>query len=134
MLNMKKTLTKILDALKVDYIVEQGTSGIWTYRKWHSGISECWGTASESTSFAVWVAPIYYGTTSIGSFAFPSGLFSDVPVIEVSLRASGADIWTGVDSSSVLSASWTGKYYPLRVNSGPTVTYYARFYAIGKWK
>ena len=26
-----------------DYIVEQGTSGIWTYRKWASGVAECWG-------------------------------------------------------------------------------------------
>lgn len=26
-----------------DFIVEQGTSGIWTYRKWSSGIAECWG-------------------------------------------------------------------------------------------
>ena len=26
-----------------DYIVEQGVSGIWTYRKWASGIIECWG-------------------------------------------------------------------------------------------
>lgn len=25
-----------------DYIVEQGTSGDWTYRKWDSGIAECW--------------------------------------------------------------------------------------------
>ena len=27
----------------VDYIVEQGTSGNWTYRKWNSGIAEFWG-------------------------------------------------------------------------------------------
>ena len=26
-----------------DYIVAQGTSGIWTYRKWSSGILEYWG-------------------------------------------------------------------------------------------
>ena len=30
-----------------DYVVEQGTKqstgGIWTYRKWDSGIAECWG-------------------------------------------------------------------------------------------
>jgi hypothetical protein len=26
-----------------DYIVEQGTSGIWTYEKRASGIAECWG-------------------------------------------------------------------------------------------
>ena len=26
-----------------DYVVAQGTSGIWTNRKWNSGIAECWG-------------------------------------------------------------------------------------------
>ena len=25
-----------------DYVLEQGTSGIWTYRKWASGVAECW--------------------------------------------------------------------------------------------
>lgn len=27
-----------------DYIVASGTSGIWTYRKWASGMAECWCT------------------------------------------------------------------------------------------
>lgn len=27
-----------------DYVVEQGESGIWTYRKWNSGVAECWTT------------------------------------------------------------------------------------------
>lgn len=26
-----------------DFVTEQGTSGIWSYRKWKSGIKECWG-------------------------------------------------------------------------------------------
>ena len=39
MLNTKKLLTKILQC---DYIVEQGTKNNWTYRKWNSGIAECW--------------------------------------------------------------------------------------------
>lgn len=37
-------LTKITEktgSMK-DYIVEQGTKDIWTYRKWNSGIAECW--------------------------------------------------------------------------------------------
>ena len=33
-----------------DYVVEQGTSGIWTYRKWNSGIAECWITSSRNVS------------------------------------------------------------------------------------
>ena len=30
------------------YIVEQGTSGIWTYRKWSDGIAECWCSKTDS--------------------------------------------------------------------------------------
>lgn len=26
-----------------DFVIEQGTSGIWTYRKWNSGLGEYWG-------------------------------------------------------------------------------------------
>lgn len=39
-----RTLKELLADLGInDYIVEQGTSGIWTYRKWNSGIGEYWG-------------------------------------------------------------------------------------------
>jgi hypothetical protein len=31
-----------------DFVVEQGTNGIWTYRKWNSGIAECWGNVSTT--------------------------------------------------------------------------------------
>lgn len=50
--------------LPADYVVEQGTSGAWTYRKWNSGVSECWA---------------HFGTTSTNNGAwttnFPTGLF-----------------------------------------------------------
>lgn len=31
-----------------DFIVEQGTSGIWTYRKWNSGIVEMYATPTAN--------------------------------------------------------------------------------------
>lgn len=31
-----------------DYVIEQGTSGIWTYREWNSGMAECWATVSAT--------------------------------------------------------------------------------------
>lgn len=37
-----------------DYIVEQGTSGIWTYRKWNSGLGEYWGKEQGFTLDAGW--------------------------------------------------------------------------------
>lgn len=35
-----------------DYVVEQGTDGIWTYRKWNSGVAECWGVYSKTLSIS----------------------------------------------------------------------------------
>jgi hypothetical protein len=43
-LNMNKLLNKEDN----DYIVEQDTIGIWTYRKWASGIAECWGRKAST--------------------------------------------------------------------------------------
>ncbi len=33
--------TQLLGAV-ADYVVEEGTTGGWTYRKWNSGVAECW--------------------------------------------------------------------------------------------
>jgi hypothetical protein len=36
-----------------DYVVAQGTSGDWSYRKWNSGKAECW--------YCQWLTPIASG-------------------------------------------------------------------------
>ena len=33
-----------------DFVVEQGTSGIWTYRKWASGVAECWAKIAQTVT------------------------------------------------------------------------------------
>ena len=42
------TPASIISGVCADYVVESGKSGIWTYRKWNSGIAECWGIYSAS--------------------------------------------------------------------------------------
>lgn len=64
-----------------DCVIEQGTSGIWTYRKWDNGVAECWGRTSfagsttmsdmtltlpftfSSSDYAVNITPGVNGTT-----------------------------------------------------------------------
>ena len=60
-------LEKIINILKrqKDYVVEQGTSGIWTYRKWNSGKAECWGIYNEKKEFYTTVSPFFGYVTSI---------------------------------------------------------------------
>lgn len=61
------------------HIVETGISGIWTWRKWSDGTSECWG--SYSANF--WINSAYgsvYMSSSV-SLNFPSSLFISPPMI-----------------------------------------------------
>ena len=69
-----------IDALEShDYIVEQGTEGIWTYRKWASGIAECWGTARiEYTGFQAW-GNDFETNASVRNINYPTGLFISTP-------------------------------------------------------
>ena len=130
-LDLKELISKLTNT---PIIIEQGTSGIWTYRKWSDGTAECWGVVNTSTAFAVWSNPIYYGTTYSARQTFPAGLFTAVPDEQVTMRASGADVWVGADSTNRTSATQTGRYYPLRVGSGSNATFTTQFYCVGKWK
>lgn len=52
---LKPLILKVKDIaykqnLIADYVVEQGTSGIWVYRKWNSGIAEVWLIKPQSLS------------------------------------------------------------------------------------
>ena len=70
-----RTPAELLADLGADYIVEQGKSGVWTYRKWASGVAECWGQPAKSVaSSGTFLGANAYST----NFALPSGLFVSV--------------------------------------------------------
>lgn len=61
------------DVADADYVIEEGTSGVWNYRKWHSGKVEAWTTKDfASTSWTTWASPVRYMDKTL---TFPSGLF-----------------------------------------------------------
>ena len=45
-----RTPAELLADLGADYIVEQGTSGGWLYRKWSSGVAECWAKITQTVT------------------------------------------------------------------------------------
>ena len=68
----------------VDFVVEQGTSGIWAYRKWYSGFAECWGklTLSNLKCETAWGATLF-DTPLIGQVAYPF-TFKEAPFESIS--------------------------------------------------
>lgn len=70
-----------------DFIVEHGTSGIWTYRKWASGIAECWGTSETVTmdSWKEW-GGMYTAANVIPAYNYPVQ-FASAPMLQITYRA-----------------------------------------------
>ena len=120
-----------------DFVVAAGTSGIWTYRKWASGASECYGTGAITT---------YHMNSSYGNFyrssgtsgqdvnatSYPSGLFCAAPT--VTATPSGASVMIAERSAG--SASSTPGYYVLYPSqpSGGTLNAAIHFSCRGRWK
>lgn len=69
-------------AAMVDYIVDEGfaTAGqtTWHYRKWDSGIAECWATKPEDANVNQTWGNVYENYAVL-SYSFPSGLFNATP-------------------------------------------------------
>lgn len=67
----------------VDYIVKQGeTTDGWTWRKWNSGVAECWKTFIY-TMTRVTITNTRYGYHCITSgYKFPKDLFIDMPFLD----------------------------------------------------
>ena len=112
-----------------EYIIEEGTNGIWTYRIWNSGISECWGkkTISVTTS----TSNNGYYTGSVGSLQYPSNLFISEPVLNCTLKASSFPGHLFIDGTE--SSSYTGKI-SIAAHSNTTVNGYIHLSAKGRWK
>ena len=77
-----------------DYVVAQGTSGNFTYRKWNSGVSEAWyyeqlGTVALTSAV---VSGVYINSSySSKSVTLPSGLFvsGTIPIATSNIYSSG---------------------------------------------
>ena len=112
-----------------EYIIEEGTNGIWTYRIWSSGISECWG--KQSISVTTSTSNNGYYTGKVGSLQYPSNLFISEPILNCTLKASSFPGHLFIDGTE--SSSYTGTI-SIAAHSNTTVNGYIHLSAKGRWK
>ena len=111
-----------------DFIIEQGTSGIWTYRKWNSGIAECWGKSAPSAQISTAWGTGY--ASAVLAATYPSGLFIDVPSVQLTNAASWEAIPMGYTHTKDSIS-----YQLFRASSmGSGQTFSVSIHAIGRWK
>lgn len=122
---------------KVDVVVEEGEKDFWTYRKWSSGLLECWGiTTAVTLSFDGTVGlGCWYGTTA-PEFKFPTNasgvsMFIDVPTVHQTCDAGSAIIVSSIThvDSEIVKITY-GRFYG--GNDDKEVEFH--FFAKGRWK
>ena len=115
-----------------DFVVEQGTSGIWTYRKWNSGVAECWGLYNREDLAITTAWGYIYESGEALSARFPEGLFVDVPVFNMNIQYSSAGVLS-LETVSNVNKEMTCYIYPTRATPA-TVSITIAMRAIGRWK
>lgn len=109
----------------MDIVIEQGASGIWTYRKWASGVAECWGVETSSSTASTEGGLFFRVVYS----TFPTSFFIDVPVVEVTVKGN----WIGgaMTGNSITKDMWQGYVW---CATDHTANLLPHIYAIGRWK
>ena len=109
-----------------DFIIEQGTTGIWTWEKWASGKAVCWGNVD------VYYQDVNKLTTTVD---FPFEIIGDI-FAQVT-KIAGTDAYDTLYATTCYEATSTQIIIAL-CNSGEEFggsdTLKLSVYVIGKWK
>lgn len=111
-----------------DYVVEQGTSGSWTYRKWNSGMAELWGIVNATFANG----SVMQGRSSY-PFALTGTIYGIATLNDAGGNAGGALPWNmKMTYDTSLCETWVH-------NSGSTgfsqtATLKVSVYIMGRWK
>ncbi len=121
-----------------DYVIAQGRSGIWTYRKWNSGFAECWCTTSNTIKTDTKWGNVYYSIYKQGGYALPftfvtTGDFQDYPQGIVTLQSNGGNYWFQVSDACTTTNAPKG-YVMSPVVPGSALSIRITFYVRGRWK
>lgn len=116
-----------------DIIVEHGTSGMWTWRKWNSGVAECWGRKTNTVYGSDWSAwGSLYQAEVLSYEAYPF-TFTEVNAEIATLHSLSG----GLLNCSAMGSSYntTGSYFVVHPNElDDDWQFSISLYVRGRWK
>ena len=116
-----------------DYIVEQGTTNGWLWRKWAGGIAERWGKLTKTDAFShAWGS--LYETYPYDAVNYPFA-FAEPPYEFATSGNNAIGAWVERNSLATQSTTVSGTYQLIRpAKDTATKTLMINIYVIGKWK
>lgn len=113
----------------VDAIVDEGTSGVWTYRKYRSGLAECWGAQDYAGECSTEWGAMYILACAPPSY--PITFIDEPAVISGITLNTGGSCW--LSGWSARSATNPGTFALVRPTAG-SVNAKVAFRVTGRWK
>ena len=115
---------------KINNIVVEGTSGIWSYKKWSNGVVELWGSYSVSNlSCSTKLGDSMYRTDTISIAEFPFTVYTPNLTASYESDGYGGILW----ATSITTQQGPPSYYLLRPTSAAIVSGKINFHVYGKW-
>jgi hypothetical protein len=117
-----------------DFVIDEGTSNGWTYRKWNSGKAECWKRLQITTGVSnAWGSLYTSGSLDATNLAYPFD-FAETPILTVSLMPFGSGGLVMATGNGYGSATETGPYEIARGTSLASGQFLLAYQALGRWK
>ena len=111
-----------------DFVEGQGASGIWTYRKWNSGVAECWGNVSTTPTTA-------NGNNKV-TVTLPFTFTETNYLVNITPAKAALYVDNFGDCETNGTVAHTGTSFVLAYKYGYSTLYAVSFnvHVIGKWK
>lgn len=136
--NENISLSKYIQNSIGDYIVEQGEKDSWVYRKWSSGIAECWHSEQINTQLNNQWGDLYTMNDATPLLTYPI-IFTDIPTETVTLTGSPQDgntyqAWICLSSAHTQTNTTTARYQIIRTSPvTDSCSYRINYHVIGSW-
>ena len=116
---------------KIDNLQVNGSSGVWSYKKWSNGDVELWGSQEISgVSCSISFGGSMYRSDALTAIAFPFSVYSPNLTASYESNGYGAILW----ATSMTTESSPPSYYLIRETSGTIASGKINFHVFGKWK
>lgn len=128
-INSVATLQATVDSM-TDYVIDQGSSGVWEYRKWKNGMYECWYHGNTTLNITTQSGGVYFA--NVTSINYPI-TFASAPTILITTQGSSG-CWASSGDNDHGSTTKTGRIWVYRGASSSNVSVDINIYVHGRWK
>lgn len=126
---------KYKNNMLADFVIEQGITNEWIWRKWNSGIAECFKKLAIKTNVKnIWGSMYSSGDLSVTNLTYPFE-FVDVSIVSVTTSCNGGvGVLMAAGGSYRATKTTTGSFEICRGTQAENAYYFLNYHVIGKWK